>query len=301
MKFTSLGAALLCLALFPAAALCGEYCSAPLAAAQAGGFTLGLSTAVPEEKAFRLLEAGSSARLAQLRLLLEPFSAEEEALLKKAALLPPYLVTRVKFDKLRSILSGGALLSPELAFASGAIKEKPFTPAIEASLFGGHGCVFASYGPYTGRLRYGDVVFRLDHMKLAGRSWGSFSSGWHFLRNSRGLPVEKLEEVSPDDIAAFTGTVFAGRDLPAVYPLMIISFLRARPEEERRALAAGLLSAPDGPSFYAIVDDKRLGYMEVKINSSVPLDLAAALEVPPGLLAEALSWPEAAAYKDRIR
>ncbi|MBI4352147.1 MAG: hypothetical protein HY550_11990, partial [Elusimicrobia bacterium] len=42
-------------------------------------------------------------------------------------------------------------------------------------------------------------------------------------------------------------------------------------------------------------------YMEVKINSSVPLDLAAALEVPPGLLAEALSWPEAAAYKDRIR
>lgn len=298
---SSPGAILLCLALFAAPAFCGEYCSAPLAAAQAGGFTLGLSTAVPEEKAFRLLEAGSAARLAQLRILLEPFSAGEEALLKKAALLPPYLVTRVKFDKLRSILSGGALLSPELAFAGGVLKERPFTPAIEARLFGGHGCVFASYGPYSGRLRYGDVVFRLDPAKLAGRCWGSFSSGWHFLRNNRGLPVEKLEEVSRDDIAAFSGTVFAGRDLPAVYPLMMISYLRARPEEELRGLAAELLAAPDGPSFYALVDDRRLGYMEVKINSSAPLDLATAIEVPPGLLAEALSWPEAAAYKDRLR
>lgn len=170
---------------------------------------------------------------------------------------------------------------------------------MEERLFGGYRCVFASYGPYAGRVRYGDVVFRLDPSELGGRFWASFSSGWYFLRDSRGLDVKRTEEVSGDDIRAFSDTVFTGRDMPAVYPLMIVSLLRSRQEAEK--LAARLLSATDGREFYALVDDLRLGYMEAKIDSSVPLSAVTAIELPPALLGEVLSWPEAAAQKSLIR
>ncbi len=285
----------------PAAAQAAEsYCAAPLVSARAQAFTLGLSTPVPADKAFRMLELESAARTAQLRLLLEPFSKKEKKLMRRMTRRPPYLVTRVSFDKFRSILSGGELLSPGRAYASGALKEKPFTPPIEDSLFGGHSCVFASYGPYSGRERYGDVVFRLDLRKLAARTWGTRASGWHFLESGRGVNPRTRETASLDEISAFSDTVFAGRDLPEVFPLATVAFLRARPAGERDRLAGELLRLEEGPAFYALIDEERLGYLEVKIDSSVPLSEVVAIEVHPGRLREALAWPEAAPYRKLI-
>lgn len=282
----------------PAAA--GEYCAAPLASARAEAFTLGLSTDVPAGKAFRLLEIESAARADQLELLLEPFSRAERKILKRMTRRPPYLVTRVSFDKLRSILTGGALLSPERAYATGALKEKPFTPPIEDLLFGGHSCVFASYGPHAGRERYGDVLFRLDPRKLTSRSWGSRASGWHFLQSARGVDPRSRESVSADEIAAFADTVFAGRDLPRVFRLMTVAFLRARPAGERDRLVGELMDAGDGPAFYSIIDSERLGYLETKTDALVPLSAVTAIEVPPGKFREVLSWPEAEPYRKLI-
>lgn len=276
------------------------YCAAPLASARAEAFTLGLSTPVPADKGFHLLELESSARVAQLRVLLEPFSKEENKIIKRMIRRPPYLVTRVNFDKLRAILSSGELLSPGRAYRSGALKEKPFTPPIEESLFGGLSCVFASYGPYSGRERYGDVVFRLDLRKMAARAWGSRASGWHFLESVRGADLRTRETVSSDEIVAFSGTVFAGRDLTEVFPLSTIAFLRARPAGERDRLVRGLLRLGERSGFYALIDAERLGYLEVKIDSSVPLSEVVAIEVPPGRLREVLSWPESAPYRKFI-
>lgn len=298
MKKTLLAALAAAAAAVPAAAQ--DYCAAPLASARAESFTLGLSTAVPADKAFRLLEIESAARADQLELLLEPFSKTEKKIMKRISRRPPYLVTRVKLDKLRSILAGGALLSPERAYATGALKEKPFTPPIEDLLFGGHSCVFASYGPYSGRERYGDVLFRLDPDELAGRAWGSRASGWHFLKSARGVDPASLETVTTDEIAAFADTVFAGRDLPRVFRLMTVAFLRARPAGERDRLAAALLRADDGPSFYALIDAERLGYMEAKVDASVPLSAVKDIEVPPSALRAVLAWPEAGPYRKLI-
>ncbi len=281
-------------------AAAADYCGAPLASARAAAFTLGLSTAVPAEEGYRLLEIGSAARADQLELLLEPFSRREKKLIKRMRRRPPYLVTRVKFDKLRSILSGGALLSPARAWLGGALKEKPFTPPIEDSLFGGHSCVFSSYGPYAGRERYGDVLFRLDLRRIEKRTWGSRASGWHFLESVRAVDPDSRDSVLPDEIAAFADTAFAGRDLPRVFPLMTVAFLRARPAAERDRLYAELLLLEDGPAFYALIDSERLGYLEVKTDSSVPLPAAPDIEVPPGKLREVLSWPESGPWRKRI-
>ncbi|HOI43339.1 MAG TPA: hypothetical protein PK523_10375 [Elusimicrobiales bacterium] len=278
----------------------GEYCGAPLASARAAAFTLGLSTAVPADKGFRLLEIESAARVDQLELLLEPFAKDEKKIMKRIARRPPYLVVRVKMDKLRSIFSVGALLSPGRAYATGALKEKPFTPPIEDSLFGGHSCVFASYGPYSGRERYGDVVFRLAPEKIAGGVWASRASGWHFLEDARGVDPRSRDSVSADEIAAFADTVFAGRDLPRVFRLMTVAFLRARPAGERDRLVDELLRAPYGPAFYAIIDSERLGYLEAKIDGSVPLSAVTAIEVPPSALRAVLAWPEAEPYRKFI-
>lgn len=281
-------------------AAAGNYCAAPLASARAEAFTLGLSTEVPAGKAFRLLEIESAARADQLELLLEPFTGDEKKIMKRIARRPPYLVTRVKLDKLRSIFGGGALLSPERAYATGALKEKPFTPPIEDLLFGGHSCVFASYGPYAGRERYGDVVFRLAPDELEGRTWASRASGWHFLRSERGVDPASRESVSADEIAAFADTAFAGRDLPRVFGLMTVAFLRARPAGERDRLVGELLDADDGPAFYALVDSGRLGYLEAKVDGAVPLSAVTAIEVPPSALRAVLAWPEAEPYRKLI-
>lgn len=282
------------------AAAAADYCGAPLVSARAAAFTLGLSTAVPAEEGYRLLETGSAARVGQLELLLKPFSRREEQLIKRMRRRPPYLVTRVKFDKLRSILSGGALLSPSRAWLSGALKEKPFTPPIEDSLFGGHSCVFSSYGPYSGRERYGEVIFRLDLRRLEKRTWGSRASGWHFLESVRAVDPDSRDSVLPDEVAAFADTVFSGRDLPRVFPLMTVAFLRARTAAERDRLYAELLRLKDGPAFYALIDSERLGYLEVKTDSSVPLPAALDIEVPPDKLREVLSWAESRPWRKRI-
>ncbi|HNT98704.1 MAG TPA: hypothetical protein PKK31_10605 [Elusimicrobiales bacterium] len=294
----ALAAACAARAAVPAAA--GDYCAAPLASARAGAFTLGLSTAVPADKGFRLLEIESAARADQLELLLEPFTKDEKKIMKRIARRPPYLVTRVKLDKLRSIFAGGALLSPERAYATGALREKPFTPPIEDLLFGGHSCVFASYGPYSGRERYGDVVFRLAPDELQGRVWASRASGWHFLEGKRGVDPRTRETVSTDDISAFADTVFAGRDLPRVFGLMTVAFLRARPAGERDSLIADLLRTDGGPAFYALVDAERLGYLEAKVDASVPLSAVTAIEVPPSAMPAVLAWPEARPYRKLI-
>lgn len=277
-----------------------EYCGAPLASARAAAFTLGLSTPVPADKAWRMLETESAARLEQLEILLEPFSRQEEKLIERMLRRPPYLVVRVKMDKLRSILSGGALLSPARAWLGGSLKEKPFTPPIEDSLFGGHSCVFSSYGPYAGRERYGDVLFRLDLRRLEKRTWGSRASGWHFLESVRDVDPASRDSVLPDEIAAFADTVFAGRDLPRVFPLMTVAFLRARPAAERDRLYAELLRLEEGPAFYSLIDSARLGYLETKTDSSIPLSAAREIEVPPGKMREVLSWPESEPWRKRI-
>lgn len=302
MRHIYLAAALaaVCAAAPAAPVSAADYCAAPLASARAEGFVLHLSTPVPADKAFRVLEAGSAARTEQLRILLEPFSKEEKKIMRRMKRRQPYLVTRVSFDKLRSILTGGALLSPERAYATGALKEKPFTPPIEDLLFGGHSCVFASYGPYAGRERYGDVLFRLDIRKVAGRAWGSRASGWHFLASRRGVDPRIQESVSPEDILAFAGTAFSGRDLPRVFPLMTVAFLRDKAAGERDRLVRDLLKAKDGPAFYALIDSERLGYLEAKIDLSVPLSAVTAIEVPPGKFREVLSWPEAEPYRKLI-
>ena len=72
-----------------------DICGGPVAINQIEAFTLNLSTTVSHEKQRALLEKLSTARVEQLRLLLEPFSEQEQALLAKTAQWPPYLVTRL--------------------------------------------------------------------------------------------------------------------------------------------------------------------------------------------------------------
>ena len=275
-------------------------CGAPLVAAQAAAFTLGLFTTVPAEKTARLLAVGSAARTAQLRLLLEPFNESELKLLKKAAKWPPYLVTRVQSGKLRPISAAGALLSSGAALAAGLLKEAPFTPLVENSLFGGHSCVSASYGPREGRVRYGDTLLLLDPSALGGELWASFSSGWHLLKNGRIEELNNDTRPEQDDVLAFSHTAFAGPDLPEIFRLMTIALLRGRSPEERLRLTAELLALPDAVSFCEFVDAERLGYMEAKIDSSAALSGVKAIEFPPGLLKDVLSWPEARPYAGLI-
>lgn len=291
----------LCAALTGAAELAaGEICGGPLVVSQIDSFALKLSTSIPDSKKYALLGKASSSRLEQLKMLLEPFSEDEKKLIARVKERPPYLVTRVKGDKLKSIFSLGALLSPELAAKTGAVKEGVFTPVLEDRLFGGYNCVFASFGPHEGRVRYGEVIIRLKLPEVEKTLWATLSSGWHFMKNSRSGGAKNSAEPSADDIAAFSGTVFAGGDVTEAFSLIMTVFLRERPEAERAGLVKKLLSAPDGTAFYSLVDSERLGYFEAKVDGKIELEKAESIEVPASLFEEVVSWPESQKYRQKI-
>ncbi|PIS46492.1 MAG: hypothetical protein COT17_08250 [Elusimicrobia bacterium CG08_land_8_20_14_0_20_51_18] len=277
-----------------------DTCGGPLARSQIESFSLNLSTSVPAEKKYALLEKLSSSRLEQLKLLLEPFSESEKKLIARVKKRPPYLVTRVKADKLRSIFSGGALLSPDQAAQTGAVKEGVFTPLLEDRLFGGYNCVFASFGPYEGRVRYGEVVLHIDLKKAENKLWATLSSGWHFMKNNRPSGAKNDAEPSSDDIAAFAATVFTGPDVKEAFALIMTVFLRGRPAEERAGLIERLLAAETGPAFYSLVDAERLGYFEAKVDGRIGLESVESIEVPASEFEEIISWPEASKYKSKI-
>ena len=280
--------------------LSAETCGGPIARSHVESFTLNLSSDISFEKEFKLIDYASSARIKQLKLLLEPFSKREKKIMSKASSFKPYLVTRVKFDKLRSIFKAGGLLSASKATKDGWLKEKPFTPVMEDKLFGGHNCVFASLGPPQGRKRYGDVLFRLDIKALKNKTWGSFSSGYYFLKTYRLKEMKEEVKVSKDDMAGFSSTVFSGRYLDDLYPLIIMNFLRSFPKDKADKLSKELLNIKDRRSFYSFVDLNRLGYIEAKIADSAVLNSISAIEVPADKLSEVLSWPEAKPYKNKI-
>ena len=280
--------------------LSAETCGGPVARSYIEGFTLNLSTSISFKKEFRLIDYASSARIKQLKVLIEPLSEIEKKVMAKASLFKPYLVTRVKFDKLRAIFKAGGLLSASKAIKGGWLKEKPFTPLMEDKLFGGHSCVFASLGPPQGRKRYGDILFRLNIKALENKTWGTFSSGYHFLKTYRLKEMKGDVNVNKDDVAGFSNTVFSGQYLDDVYPFMIINFLRSFPEDKANKLSKEILNINDRRSFYSFVDSNRIGYMEAKIADSAALNSIRAIEVPADKLKEILSWPEAKPYKNKI-
>ena len=280
--------------------LSAETCGGPIARSHIESFTLNLSSDISFEKEFKLIDYASSARVKQLKILMEPLSDIEKKIMAKASLFKPYLVTRVKFDKLRSIFKAEALLSASKAIKDGWLKEKPFTPVMEDKLFGGHSCVFASLGPPQGRERYGDVLFRLDIKALENKTWGSFSSGYYFLKSQRHKNMKEEVKVIKDDIAGFSNTVFSGQYLDDLYPYMVINFLRSFPKDKANKISKELLSIKDRSSFCSFIDSNRIGYMEAKIADSVSLDVILAIEVPADKLSEVLSWPEAKPHKNKI-
>ncbi|MEK7720783.1 MAG: hypothetical protein AAB359_00170 [Elusimicrobiota bacterium] len=282
----------------PLPGLARDMCGGPAADSFVGGFTIGFTKELSDEAKYGILRINSRARAEQLKLILLPLSEGELRLAAKMGEFKPHLVSRAPFEKLRSVLKAGQLLSPRELERRGMRAARPYTPEMEDILFGGYSCVFAALGPYQGRERYGDVVFRFDPEKIKKKAWATFSSGYYYMIAVRKIRLEAGYKPAPDDIRGFADTVFTGDDWDEVYPLMVVAHLRNKPDSGK--LLDKLLAASDAVKFYDLVEKHKVGYMEAKILDYVDLTDAERIEAPKDKLKEALAWPEAAPYREKL-
>jgi hypothetical protein len=235
-------------------------CGEPLVRAREVSFGIPISTLgdLSREKIFEVLQRLSKSNVTAMDQLLQPYSSRELQIFKILGLKVPAMVHRLPFEKLKSVLAHGAILSPREANSKNLMLESPFTPNFEDSLFGGHDCVFVSVGPRNGRQRYGDVALRVKPRSV--RSWATPASGWAFIEWDRGGTTGK-SEASLDDRRHFMLTVVTDRDWQSFYPMAVIAFLRSRESNERETLLDHLLNQPSLDKVWSFIDANRLGYL----------------------------------------
>ena len=273
-----------------------QYCGEPLAEARIQAKTLPLKTNIAPEKIAVFLGLASKAKVEELRMALGPVSDEELDLMAIAGKFPPFPVTRTPFERLKSILASGAILSPAEAARQGVVLDTPFTPQLEYALFGGFDCIFASVGPREGKKRYGDVAFVLNNNSLKKTAWATFSSGWYFMKTTKSTETAPGQE----DKLAYSETVFTAGEWGDVFPPAIVAYLREKPEKEAAGIKALLKAASDRVEFQELVDKFMLGYMEAKIPRELPLEDVDSIEVPLDKLKEVLGWPESKKWGSKI-
>ena len=294
---TTLSAALLFAAqpLWADAPVCGQ----PPVAARLDALKLPSAVPTGPETVGQYLPVLSRANLEELRAAVGKSSGTEAAVLKKIRKMwPPFETHRISAPVLSKVLKSGGILSYRELEKHGIKTDPPSTPRLEDELFGGYDCVFTSVGPPAGRGKYGEVILTMRPHDRPG-SWASASSGWRYMKDYRNAQSQESTRIGPDEILAFSHTIFVHADWAQAYPLLIAMHLRAKPPAEQAELAALMLDAKNRRTFWQLIDDRWLGYMEGKQGGALMVKDIETIEVPPENYEEILAWPNAP--RDKIR
>lgn len=236
----------------------------------------------------------STSNLKALRSEVGDLSPAESQIAARAAAEPAYVTHRMGIHRLREVLAAGGKKAP---YATGG-----WIPSVEENLFGGNGCLFAAIGPYEGRPVYGEVLLLIADDAPLPSAWASSGSGMKFVCTRHGYDFPcRFDEVEKEDRIAFASGIYSRSDWNARMPLAIVNHLRQKPSKERRAVESMLLSAKDRREFWDIVDRERVGYLEAKIPDFLSLESVSEIRVPPDLLDQVLSWPEAKRWKVKMK
>lgn len=230
----------------------------------------------------------------------DELDSNEVDLLNKIEHFPLFFIHRLNIDKFKDVLAFDALLSPYQAQLHGKKLEGIITPAFENILFGGHDCVFMTLGPPVGRVTYGEVMIEFNE-SVSDKSWISPWSGWYFEKTFRSIQTDNLyklnfEEASKvindDEKRAFSEALYAGNDMRKAFSYHIISRIRENyPQSFNREMIYNeLLSQKDPAAFWQIIDQKRLGYFEVKYPSTLSLSKAKRILIPEVFKASVIKW-----------
>lgn len=238
----------------------------------------------PDKKGFKVQ---SKENVLRLKKNIGNLKARESALLTLADRFPPAVVHRTNREKLSQIQRSGSIKSPAFANgldASDVVTHSGYYSRAEEFLFNSSSCVFASLGPCDGRPQYGEVKICLrDLMDLDQNEdrfiWASHTTGYELANRQRltgDTLVTKFKEsvVVPEDFREFLG-------------FFMINALRKLPCGEQERIMSELEKAAALPTleeasrrWWTIIDQNRLGYLEVKFDQFIPLEDVRSIEAP---------------------
>lgn len=274
-------------------------CGQPLVAARLDALKLPSAVPTGPQTVGEYLPMISRTNLEELRAAVGKSSGTEAAILKKIRKMwPPFETHRISATVLRKVLQSGGILSYRELEKRGIKTDPPYTPRLEDELFGGYDCIFTSVGPPAGRGKYGEILLTIRPHDRPG-SWASASSGWRYMKDYRNALSRESTRIGPDEILAFSHTIFVHADWAQAYPLLIAMHIRSKPPAEQAELSALLLGEKDRRTFWQLIDDRWLGYMEGKQGGELMIKDIETIEVPPGNYEEILSWTNAP--RDKIR
>ena len=228
----------------------------------------------------------SKQNISRLRKNLGDLEERDTQLIRLSNQFPPAVIHRTSDQKYSQIQKTGVIKSPAYAAKTGAANEvthSGYYSSAEELLFNSSSCVFASLGPCDGRARYGEVKICLgDLPDLENHRdrfiWASHTAGFELARR-QGLSGEVL-------INAFKETVVVPEDFRDFMAFFMIDRLRKLPANERERIVRDLEQAATLPPqqasrrWWTIIDENRLGYLEVKFDQFIPREAIQSVENP---------------------
>lgn len=247
-----------------------------------------------------ILQAASSANMREFKQTLGPLSAEEQRLSAYIKENPPFLAFRLNASRLRQSLGNGEVRALWESRRRGDKIPSKLEPVLEEPLFSGRNCIYLSAGRALGEPRHGEFAVIFGYDTLSDSSWFTRNSTWAYTLWKTKTWPDQSKPVSDADRLAFSFSVISKEDAVEYLALALIDELRHREDKQRRTLAEKLLAATSREIFWETVGDENLLEAEVKIDRVLTLEKALKILAPKEKLQEALSWPEAARFKDKI-
>ncbi|NLO92020.1 MAG: hypothetical protein GX410_08555 [Elusimicrobia bacterium] len=227
-------------------------------------------------------------------------SAEEQRLSAYIKENPPFLAFRLNASRLRQSLGNGEVRALWESRRRGDKIPSKLEPVLEEPLFSGRNCIYLSAGRALGEPRHGEFAVIFGYDALSDSSWFTRNSTWAYTLWKTKTWPDQSKPVSDADRLAFSFSVISKEDAVEYLALALIDELRHREDKQRRTLAEKLLAATSREIFWETVGDENLLEAEVKIDRVLTLEKALKILAPKEKLQEALSWPEAARFKDKI-
>lgn len=236
------------------------------------------------------LRALSKANLEMEKYALGELSETELKLLKKAMSLKQYIVHRIPFDKFENVLLIESLMSPSIATKKNFQLKGIITPPMEDELFGGHQCVFMTLGPPKGRENYGEIAIYFKD-QIRNSAWATPWSGWYFVKEHRSINTDKVSKlygsklrniINSNEQRAYSQELYTGNNFSEAFAFAIIENIRKMNinKSSKDNLINDLIKIKDDKLFWNEIDNKRLGYFEVKYPEKIDFDMIEYIEVP---------------------
>lgn len=216
----------------------------------------------------------SKSNLNQIKTLLYPLNKSEKKLVNKIKRFKLRLIHRTTLEQFKQVIKSEGLVSHSQQRTKNS-NITAYTPPLEQELFGAYSCVFATAGPPEGRKQYGPIKIMIDR-NFSDLMWATLSSGWYFME---GQGHEEKTKPNLNDRVQFSNQLVTANDFEEYFAYLVISHLRKDSQNYEKNIQS-LLSLKKYEEFFEYIDKNKLGYLEVKIHGTVPVESFDKIELP---------------------